>query len=57
MAKTAAQRQAEKRKRKSAGGLFNRLEFWVHDDDKEEMRRHELRLRKKRLNNRVNYTR
>ncbi|MCB0252557.1 MAG: hypothetical protein KDI55_02395 [Anaerolineae bacterium] len=48
-AKTAAERQAERRDRLSAGGLFRRRDIWVHPDDEPEIRALEARLRRRRL--------
>jgi|Deesub1362B_J571_1020462.scaffolds.fasta_scaffold06412_5 hypothetical protein len=46
---TNKQRQSDRRARLSAGGLFKRNDFYVHKDDLDEMRKHETRLRKRRI--------
>lgn len=46
---TNKQIQANSRARLRAGGLFKRKDFYIHPDDLVEMRKHEARLRKRRL--------
>lgn len=49
MAKTNAEKQADRRARLSADGLFKRRDFYVHPDDEPELRELEQNLRNKRL--------
>ncbi len=49
MPKTSAEKQADRRTRLSAGGLFKRRDFWIHPDDEFILREIEKRLRKKRI--------
>lgn len=45
MAKTNAQKQAERRGRLPCGGLFKRRDFWRHPDDEQKL----MVLEKKKL--------
>ncbi len=47
--KSVAERQADRRARLGAVGLFKRRDFWVHPDDEPELRKIEQRLRKRRI--------
>jgi len=48
MAKTTAQKQADRRERLSCGGLFKRRDFWCHPDDEKALRALEKKLQDKR---------
>jgi len=48
-AKTSAERQAARRERLAAGGLFKRRDFYVHVDDEPELRKLERKMREKRM--------
>lgn len=50
VAKTNAQKQADRRNRLSHDGLFKRRDFWAHPDDEPELRKLESELRQKRIN-------
>ncbi len=49
MPKPTAERQADRRARLCAGGLFKRRDFWVHPRDELSLRKLEERLRNRRL--------
>ena len=49
MPKTGSQRQADRRARLSADGLFKRRDFWVHPEDEPALRKLEERFRTRQL--------
>lgn len=53
MAKTNSEKQTDRRKRLSCGGLFKRRDFWCHTDDEPQLRALEKKLRKDRLNRKL----
>jgi hypothetical protein len=48
MAKTTAEKQADRRERLSCGGIFKRRDFWCHPDDELKLRELEKKLQDKR---------